>query len=96
MLSKNEAALIYETLLTSPGMGEEVKISMRITRKNILLLSKVIEVGLLAKGGADGDGIINIANGNHVDELKTISAEILSKAGLTETYQRLNTLQSKG
>ena len=94
MLSKNETALIYETLLTSPGMSDEVKISIRITRKNVLLLSKIIEVGLSVK--SENDGLLHIANGNSVEEVKTFSTELLSKAGLTETYQRLSTLQNKG
>lgn len=94
MLSKNEAQLIYETLLTSPGMNDEVKINLRITRKNVLLLSKIMENGLL-KNGTEGDGLLSIINGNALEEIKAITGDILTKAGLTETYNRINALQNK-
>ena len=49
MLAKTDVAKIYETLLSIPGMGEHVKISFNIPRKNMLLPSKVIERGLTEK-----------------------------------------------
>ena len=94
MLSKNEAQLIYETLLTSPGMNDEVKINLRITRKNVLLLSKIMENGL-SKNGNETEGLLSVINGNALEEIKTIAGDILTKAGLTETYNRLNSLQNK-
>lgn len=43
MLAKNDVAKVYETVLSIPGMNDEVKISFKITRKNLLLLNKAIE-----------------------------------------------------
>ena len=49
MLSKTDVAKIYETVLSIPGMNDNVKISFSISRKNVLLLSKIIERGLSVK-----------------------------------------------
>jgi hypothetical protein len=96
MLSKNDAQIVYETLLTSPGMNDEVKINLRIPRKNVLLLSKLIEAGLSNKNSNDSDGLFAVVNGNTFEEIKTIAMDILGKAGLTETYNKLVALQQKG
>jgi hypothetical protein len=45
MLAKTDIARIYETVLSIPGMNENVKIVLSISRKNTLLLSKAIERG---------------------------------------------------
>ncbi len=49
MFSTTDIAKIYDTVLSIPGMNETVKIDLRIPRKNVLLLLKVIERGLLIK-----------------------------------------------
>ncbi len=47
MLSAKDVAMIYETLLSSPGMNDAVRIDVKLLRKNVLLLVKVIELGSL-------------------------------------------------
>ena len=49
MLAKNEVAKVYDTVLSIPGMNQNVKVNLQISRKNLLLLSKVIERGLNGK-----------------------------------------------
>ena len=94
MLAKNDVAKIFETVLSIPGMNDEVKITLRIPRKNILLLSKLIEIGLSAKDLHEA-GIFSAVNGETTEGLKEISVDILNKAGLTEMSQKLNALQGK-
>ena len=53
MLAKTDVARIYETVLSIPGMSDNVKIAFNIPRKNVLLLSKVIERGLSLKDPDD-------------------------------------------
>ena len=48
MATTIDIALVYDTLLASPEMNETVKIDLRVSRKTVLLLSGVIERGLLA------------------------------------------------
>lgn len=88
--------MVYETLLTSPGMNDEVKINLRIPRKNVLLLSKLIEAGLTNKSSNESDGLFAVVSGNTFEEIKAIATDILNKAGLTETYSKLVALQNKG
>jgi hypothetical protein len=93
MLAKTDVAKIYETLLSIPGMGDPVKISLSIPRKNVLLLSKVIERGLSGKDGEDKTtNVLDIVPKENLQELLSLSADILSKAGLTEMNQRLQSL----
>lgn len=47
MITKNEVAKVFDTVLSIPGMSENVKIDLKISRKNVLLLSHFIEQGLL-------------------------------------------------
>jgi hypothetical protein len=94
MLNVKDAAIVYETLLASPGMNDEVKITLRILRKNVLFLSKIIELGLSVKDQNE-HGLFSAVNGDATEDLKLISNEVLNKAGLTEMYEKLTSLQSK-
>ena len=58
-------------------------------------LSKIIELGLANKSGNEADELFSVVNSNSVEEIKAITTDILSKSGLTETYNRLSVLQSK-
>ena len=95
MLSTKDITLVYETLLASPGMNEPVKIALYLSRKNVLLLAKVIEMGL-ANQEANGDtGIVGVGGKETVTELIAVSADLLSKAGLQEMNSKLVTLSAK-
>ncbi len=91
MAATNYIAKIYDTVLSIPGMNENVKIELRIPRKNVLLLSKVIERGLSAKDGTEQENILDIAPEETLKELSEISDELLKKAGLTDMNQKLRT-----
>jgi hypothetical protein len=94
MLNGKDAALVFETLLASPGMNDEVKISLRIPRKNVLLLSKLIEIGLSAKDLHE-QGLFSGVNGETTERLKELPAELLDQSGLSQMNEKLNSLQSK-
>jgi hypothetical protein len=90
MLAKTELAKIYETLLSIPGMTDTVKIPMNISRKNILLLCKVIERGLTVKDTDEKNlNLPDLITKNVLQELQAIPAELLEKAGLTEMNKNL-------
>ena len=95
MLSSKDAAIVYETILSSPGMNDAVKIEIRIPRKMVLLLTKVIESGLAIKNEDALDDLLSIAGRETLEELKNISVDILRKAGLTEMNEKLNSLNAK-
>jgi hypothetical protein len=96
MLTTNDVARVYETILSIPGMNETVKIDLKISRKNVLLLSRIIERGLTVKD-ANGKtaGFIDVASKETLDELSALSEDCLRKAGLTELNEKLSTLNTK-
>ncbi len=96
MLSEKEMGLLYETLLSAPGMTDAVKLDLRISRKEILLLSRVIASGLLAKPDEGLSGLLKVAGKDSADMLHRISDELLEKAGLSEMNRHLISLQVPG
>jgi hypothetical protein len=90
MLAKNDVAKIFETVLSIPGMNEEVKINFKTSRKNLLLLSKVIERGLYGKDSDDKSiAMLEIVPKETLDELAGIASQLLIKSGLTELNEKL-------
>lgn len=84
-------AKIFDTVLSIPGMNDNVKIQLSIPRKNVLLLSKVIERGLYANDSSDENNILDIASKETLVELTEISNDLLKKAGLIEMNEKLKT-----
>ena len=95
MLSTKDVAIIYETLLSSPGMNDTVKLSLTIQRKSILLLTKVIEAGLGVKDENGQGGLLAAIDNEVKEELKAVASDLLKKAGLTEMNDKLSSLQAK-
>ena len=91
MPTTNTITKVFETILSIPGMNDNVKIQLSIPRKNVLLLSKVIERGLTVKDNAETNNILDIAPQETVQELNAISDELLKKAGLIEMNEKLKT-----
>jgi len=92
MLTTNDVARVYDTILSIPGMNEAVKIDIRISRKNVLLLNSVIKRGLNTK---DDDKVMNLLGSvpsETLQELRTFADNCLSKAGLIELSEKLNLL----
>ncbi|WP_423147031.1 hypothetical protein [Rubrolithibacter danxiaensis] len=94
MLTTNDVAKVYDTILSIPGMNETVKIDMKISRKNVLLLSSVIQRGLTVKEGDKSSNLVDIVPKETLQELTELAGECLHKAGLTELSEKL-TLLSK-
>lgn len=95
MLSSKEVVIVYETLLSSPGMLDTMKIQMQLSRKIVLLLAKVIEVGLLVKADPNTPSILQVLNEADVVDIQQVVAELLSKGGLTSMNEKLLGLQTK-
>ncbi|WP_281225500.1 hypothetical protein [Flavobacterium aquiphilum] len=96
MITKNDVSKVYDTVLSIPGMKDVVKIDLKISRKNVLLLHHVIERGLSTTED-DGSSILlaSIAQEN-LQELKLLAEECLQKAGLTELSEKLTILSETG
>jgi len=96
MIAKTELARLYETLLTVPGMANLVKIDLKITLKDALLLSKIIERGLLGKDLDDSSlHILDMLSPEMTNRLSEIPKVILEKAGLIEMNEKLKNFIQK-
>lgn len=89
MLSKTDLTKLYETLLSIPGMNEPVKIDLKLPRKQVLLLSKVIERGLVENDDEKELSILSLASPEMRDELQNVIGELLGKGGLSEMAEKL-------
>jgi hypothetical protein len=91
--SEKEKSLIFETILSSPGMNEKCKIVLSLSRQNILLFCRLIEAGLLSENGGFDDEILAALPKDSLQELKLVHEEILKKGNLTEFYEKLKLLK---
>jgi hypothetical protein len=71
MITKNDVAKVFDTVLSIPGMSETVKIDLKISRKNVLLLSCLIEQGLLLE--KDPANLIGNISEEGFSDLKNIA-----------------------
>jgi len=90
MITTNDVAKVFDTVLSSPGMSELVKIDLKISRKNVLMLNHVIMRGLTLEN--DDSGLLGSLSKDDLSELRNLSEECLQKAGLVELNQKLLTL----
>jgi hypothetical protein len=92
MLTTNDVAKVFDTILSTPGMNEMVKIDLKISRKNVLLLHHVIERGITIEN--DVSGVLGSLSKEGLIELKNVAEECLQKAGIVELNQKLTTLSA--
>lgn len=91
-MTTNDVARVYDTILSIPGMNEMVKIDLRISRRNILLLTHVIERGLEVKENGKNPGLLSNISEESLEDLKVIAIDCLQKAGLMELNEKLSSL----
>lgn len=87
-----EKSKVFETILSSPGMNEKCKVVLQLSRQNVLVLTRLIEVGLLTKESPVQDAIIMAFPKETSEEFKLIHEEILQRAGLTDFYERMKSI----
>ncbi len=81
MLTTNDIARVYDTILSIPGMNDTVKIDLKISRKNVLLLNRVIERGLTLKQDDKSSNLLDIVPEDTLQELTSLADDCLKKAG---------------
>jgi hypothetical protein len=94
-MTTSEVAKVYETVLSTPGMNEAVKIDSKINRKTVLLLNSVVERGLNAKDDGESKGLLDLIPKESIEELKLFTEECLKKAGLSELSEKMKSLHTK-
>jgi len=92
MLTNNEVAQVFDTILSIPGMNDTVRIDLKLSRKNAFILHHVISRGLELKDDEKGMTVFANAPEESLAELKEIAVDCLSKAGLVELNEKLSEL----
>jgi hypothetical protein len=87
--TKDEKSKVFEMILCSPGMSENCKIVLQLSRQNVLLLGRLIETGILNSKGNFEDEILSALPEASAEEFKVIHEEILKKSGLSDFYEKL-------
>lgn len=95
-MTTNDVAKVFDTILSIPGMNEVVKIDLKISRKNVLLLNHVIRRGLSAKDDEKSSVLLTSIPEGNLQELKQFGDECLQKAGLIELSEKLSTFNDIG
>jgi hypothetical protein len=90
--SAKEKLSIFSMVLSSPGMTENCKIVLHVSRQNILILCRLIEAGILSGKKNLDDEILNALPDQSAEAFKLIQEEFLKKSGLTEFYEKLKIL----
>jgi hypothetical protein len=93
MLTTTDIAQVYDTILSIPGMNETVKIDLKISRRNVLLLNRVIERGLTPKPDDKSSNLLDIVPEDVLQELTSLADDCLKKAGLTELSEKLKSFK---
>ena len=91
-MNVKDLAGVFDTIMSIPGMNDNVKIDLKISRKNALLLNQVIRKGLNAQSVELSPDLIDIATKESKQELLDLSEDCLQKAGLVELHEKLQKL----
>jgi hypothetical protein len=93
MLTTTDIAQVYDTILSIPGMSETVKIDLKMSRKNVLLLNRIIKRGLMPNPDEEASHLLGIMPEDSLEELTSMADDCLKKAGLIELSEKLKTFQ---
>jgi hypothetical protein len=89
---KVELEKVYDTLLSSPGMGEMIKIDFKMSRKTILLMSHVMQKGIIKN--VDEDLLLKVIGKDSLEELKNVLDNCLEKGSLNQLHHNILNLTS--
>src|ERR1700761_8436431 len=91
-MNGNDVVKVLETVMSAPGMSEQVKIDFRTSRKNALLLTSVIESGISEKNTENP--LLSGLSKEAKDEIRSLGEDWLQKAGIKELSENLKHLSS--
>lgn len=88
-MEAKETKWLYETILSGPGMDEQVKFSFTASRKVILLLAEAIENGFKM----DGSGLRDSIGSTSITELEQLKELILERSNLSLLANQLTKIK---
>lgn len=87
MAQAKEMGDLYELILLSPGLKDNVKLDSKVSGRAVLLLTMALEYAM--SEAAAGSPLKKIMSVEDQDVLRGVMEEMLGKAGLKEFYERL-------
>jgi hypothetical protein len=92
-MASKEMVRVYELVLNGPGMGSPFKLSVSVSRKQLLLICLLLENGV-NPGKEKAEELAALLTKETAAELAELIPEILKKGGpgLLEFYEKLKTL----
>ena len=88
-MNAKELASVYDTIMSIPGMNDQIKIDLKLSRRNVLLLTQAIKRALNAPKVDDSTDLIDIASKEAKEDLLLLATDCLQKSGLTDLNDRL-------
>ncbi|MCE6989556.1 hypothetical protein [Dyadobacter sp. CY323] len=92
MMNVKDLTSVYDTIMSIPGMNDQIKIDLKLSRRNVLLLTQAITRALSIPKNDDNHDLIDIASKESKEELLALSTDCLQKSGLMDLNDRLRKL----
>ncbi|MNU14551.1 hypothetical protein D3C71_26640 [compost metagenome] len=80
-----EMKLLFDIIVSGPGMDEQVKLNFTASRKTILLLADILANGLQSEGGPLKESIGQAG----ISELQNLKELLLERSNLTALSNQL-------
>lgn len=90
MVTQDVMAKVFNMALNGPGMSDEVKLDLKASRKQLLVLHQLIEKGLSGKKEDKTPSLLSSIPEGMLQELKELANKLLEKGNLVETVESLN------
>ena len=79
---------VFGVALKAPGLGDSIKVEMRVSKLDLLFLVRAVDYALGAEIKKDSELLMELS-GETREGLLKIKGELLAKAGLSDFYEDL-------
>ena len=85
-----EVSAFFEALLSAPGMNEKVKLNMRLSRRDVLLLVSVLSNGTNHVNSSEE--LVSMFNEACVEVAGRVEFEMLEMSGMADLLERIRAI----
>jgi len=79
-MNADEKKRVYDTLMSAPGMEDEVRVDIKIQRKHLLLFNHILGLGILPQASE----LLKHVDDGFFGAMKELGGKFLEKAGLAD------------
>lgn len=91
-MNSEEKKRVYDTLLSAPGMEDEVRVDVRIPRKHLLLFNHILGLQVLPQASE----LLKHVDADFFTAMKDLGARFLDKAGLADFNAKFISVHEAG